>query len=101
MSVLETLLDQGFTFRSFPVYPQHMGVEKYHCAALLELSEEGKVRQFSSAGYLLDTGEIALLIERQGKSLFVYKSNEMPAEGDPMENYRRFVEELRSILDQQ
>jgi len=101
MSVLEILLDRGFTFRSIPVYPHHMGVEKYHCAALLELTEEGKVRQFSSAGYLLDTGEIALLIERQGHALFVYKSKELSAEGEPLENYRRFVEELNSILDQQ
>ncbi len=101
MNILEILLDRGFAFRTFPAYPRHMGVEKYHCAALLELTEEGRLQQFSSAGYLLETGEIALLVERQGRPIFVYKSKEVPAEGEPIEQYRRFIEELRSILDPQ
>ncbi len=98
---LEILLDRGFAFRSFPAYPRHPGVEKYGCAALLELTPEGRLQQFSSAGLLLDTGEIALLVERQGRPVFVYKSRELPADGEPMENYRRFLRELGSILDQQ
>ena len=99
MQVLEKLLEAGFAFRSFPAYPRHVGVEKHHCAALLEMTPDGAIRQFSSAGYLLGSGEIALLVERGGRSLFVYKSKEVPAEGEPLENYRRFLGELRAILE--
>jgi hypothetical protein len=100
MDTIEKLLRQGFTFRSFPAYPRHLGVEKYTCAALLERTAEGEWRQFSSAGALLEEGEIALLVERLGRSVFVYKSRELPAEGERLENYRRFMEELRSALGQ-
>ncbi|MBI2816460.1 MAG: hypothetical protein HYX72_05945 [Acidobacteria bacterium] len=101
MNILETLLDRGFAFRPFPAYPRHLGVEKYHCAALLELTPEGKLKLFSSAGYLLDSGEIALLIERQDKSVFVHKSKEVPAEGEVLDRYQRFLRELQSALDKQ
>ncbi len=100
MEILENLLEQGFTFRSFPAYPRHMGVEKYNCAALLELTPEGGLRQFSSAGYLLD-GQIALLVERQGRRMFVYKSKQVEAEGEPLKNFERFLKELRVALGQQ
>ena len=101
MQVLEKLLEAGFAFHSFPAYPRHVGVEKHHCAALLEMTSEGAIRQFSSAGYLLDSGEIALLVDRGGRPIFVYKSKEIPAEGEPLENYRRFLDELRAILETQ
>ncbi len=101
MNIIEKLIDQGFSFRTFPTYPRHLGVEKYHCAALVEVSEEGRLRQFSSAGYLLDSGEIALLVERNGRPTFVYKSKEVPAEDELMKQYQRFLHELHSILRQQ
>lgn len=100
MEILENLLEQGFTFRSFPAYPRHLGVEKYNCVALLEPAPEGGVRQFSSAGYLLD-GQIALLIERQGRRMFVHKSKQVEAAGEPLENFERFLKELRVALGQQ
>ena len=100
MDVIEILFREGFSFRSFPAYPRHIGVEKYNCAALLESTPEGGWRQFSSAGALLEDGEIALLVERRGQSLFVYKSKELPAEGELMENYRRFLQELRTVFDE-
>ena len=100
MEILENLLEQGFTFRSFPAYPRHMAVEKYNCVALLEPAPEGGVRQFSSAGYLVD-GQIALLIERQGRRMFVHKSKQVEAAGEPLENFERFLNELRATLAQQ
>ena len=100
MDMLEKLLQEGFAFRSLPAYPRHLAVEKYHCAALLELTPEGKWKQFSAAGYLMD-GQIALLVEREGHPAFVYKSKQMPAEGEAMESFERFQQELRSALEQQ
>ena len=98
MDVIEKLFQQGFAFRNFPDYPRHLGVEKYGCAALLERTAEGGWKQFSSAGHLLEGGKLALLVEKEGRSFFVHKSNQLPAEGKRLENYRRFLEELRAAL---
>ena len=101
MNPLEKLLEQGFEFRTSPTYPRHVITVKYQFAALLEMTPEGRVQQFSSAGLLLDTGEIALLVERQGRSAFVYKSKEVAAEPEKLESYQRFLRDLRAALDEQ
>ncbi|MGH9784553.1 MAG: hypothetical protein ACRD88_10230, partial [Terriglobia bacterium] len=63
MDALEKLLEEGFAVRSLPAYPRHLRVEKHGCAALLEPTPDGRWKQFSAAGYLVD-GQIALLVER-------------------------------------
>lgn len=100
MDAVEHLVEQGFSLRSFAAFPRHLGVEKYNCVALLEHTPEGKWKQFGSAGYLLD-GQIALLVERNGQATFVYKSKQMPATGQPLEDFQRFQRELSSTLAQQ
>ena len=100
MDALEKLFAAGFTLRSLPAYPRHPVIEKYHCAALLELTPEGRWKRFSAAGYLLD-GQIALLVERAGRRVFAYKSKQLPAEGEALERFDRFQQELRSVLDEQ
>ena len=100
MDAIAKLLRDGFSLRSLPAYPRHLAVEKYHCAALLERTPEGRWKQFSAAGYLID-GQIALLIERGVRRVFAYKSKELPAEGEAMENFERFQQELRAVLEEQ
>ena len=100
MNALEKLVAEGFLLRSLPAYPRHLRVEKYHCAALLELTPEGKLKQFSGAGHLVD-GQIALLVERGSKQVFAYKAKQVEAEGEAMENFRRFERELNAVLEGQ
>ena len=100
MDLLEKLVEQGFTLRNFPAYERHLGVQKYGCAALLEPTPEGIWRRFSSAGYLLE-GQIALLVERGGEKFFVHKSKQLAAEGQPLEDFARFLKELGALLAQQ
>ena len=100
MDAIEKLVQEGFSLRSLATYPRHLAVEKYNCAALLEFKPGGKWKQFSTAGYLLD-GQIALLLDRRGRRVFAYKSNELPAEGEALENFQRFQRELQSILEAQ
>ena len=45
--------------------------------------------------------QIALLVERQGKKLFVFKSKQLPAEGEPQAQFERFLAELDAILSAQ
>ena len=100
MHVLEKLAAEGFTLRQSPRYERHLIVEKHGCAALLEPTPEDRWRQFSAPGYLID-GQIALLVERNGGRFFVYKSHRIPAEGDVLAGFERFVQELNTILNHQ
>ena len=100
MDTLEKLVAEGFMLRSLPAYPRHLRVEKYDCAALLELTPEGLLKQFSLAGYLVD-GQIALLVERGGRQVFAYKGKQVEAEGETLESFRRFQQELRAVLEGQ
>jgi hypothetical protein len=100
MDALEKFVEQGFTLRTMPAYERHLVVEKYDCAALLEPTPEGRWKQFSSAGHLLD-GQIALLIDRGGRKFFVHKSKQLAAEGATLEVFERFLQELEAILNSQ
>ena len=100
MNAIEQLLQQGFSLRSLPAYPRHLAVEKYNCAALLELTPEGRWKQFSAAGHLID-GQLALLVERNGRKVFAYKAKQLPAEGEALESFERFQQELRAALEKQ
>ena len=100
MDVLEKLVAEGFVLRSLPAYPRHLRVEKYDCAALVEVTAEAKLKQFSAAGYLVD-GQIALLVERNGRQVFAHKTKEVEAAGEAMESFRRFERELGAVLEDQ
>ena len=100
MDALEKLVAEGFLLRSLPAYARHLRVEKYDCAALLEMTPEGLLKQFSAAGYLVD-GQIALLVERGGKQVFAYKGKQAEAKGEALENFRRFERELKMVLEGQ
>ena len=100
MDALEKLVAEGFVLRSLPVYPRHLRVEKYDCAALVELTPEGKWKQFSAAGRLVD-GQIALLVEQGGRQVFAYKTKQVEGGGETLENFRRFERELGEVLESQ
>lgn len=98
MDALEKLVAEGFLLRSLPQYPRHLRVEKYDCAALVEMTPEGRLKQFSAAGHLV-AGQIGLLVERNGRQVFAYKAKQVEAEGEILENFRRFERELGEILE--
>ncbi|MBI3933174.1 MAG: hypothetical protein HY316_00685 [Acidobacteria bacterium] len=95
--LLEKLIDAGFSLRSLPAYPRHLATEKYNFVALLEWSKDNHWRQFSAAGLLID-GQIALLMARDGQSLFICKTKEIPADDAMMGQYHQFQHELENVL---
>ncbi|MSO21598.1 MAG: hypothetical protein EXQ56_14325 [Acidobacteria bacterium] len=97
MEFLGQLVRREFTFRVFEAYPKQLGAVKYNCVMLLDLLPDGRWTRFSAPGLLIDE-QIGLLIERNGRQVFVHKAQEVPAEGAPLENYRRFVQELEELL---
>jgi len=96
-AVLDRLKQFGFQFLALPRYERYVATERKGFAALLEYTPEGEIRQFSAPGYLLD-GQLALLVEREGQSLFVSKDRQVRADAALLEHYHRFQRDLRAAL---
>lgn len=94
---LERLRALGFAFRTLPRYERQVAAERDGFVALLEYTPAGEIRQFSSAGYLLDD-QIALLVERPAGRFFVAKQKEIAATATLLEAYQKFQADLRSAL---
>ncbi len=94
---LERLRGLGFNFLTLPQYERYIAAERDGFAALLEYTMSGEIRQFSSAGRLIE-GQIALLVERGGETVFVAKQNREAATAAGLESYHRFQRDLRSAL---
>lgn len=95
--VLEKLRERGFQFLMLPRYERQVVAERDGFVALLEYTPGGEIRQFSSAGYLMED-QIGLLIQRGPSSFFVAKKKEVLATRDLLERYGKFQHDLRSAL---
>ena len=95
--VLERLRELGFQFLTLPRYDRQVPAERDGFVALLEYTSEGEIRQFSSAGYLIE-GQIGLLIQRGSNNFFVAKKTEVLATPELLDRYRKFQQDLHSAL---
>lgn len=96
MQALGKLKELGFDFVQLVRYERHLAATRDGFAALLEYRDE-QIHQFSSPGYLLD-GQLALLVERGGETMFVLKEKQVAANPGMLASYRRFQDDLRSAL---
>ena len=94
---LAKLRDLGFQFLTLPRYERQVAAEREGFVALLEYTPSGEIRQFSSAGYLIE-GQIGLLVQRGAASFFVAKSREVLATPELLARYGKFQQDLHSAL---
>ncbi len=94
---LKTLLEQGFEFRTYPLFEGHIAVKKYGCAALLKPLSNGRLEIAAQPGYLVE-GNIAVKVQQGREEWFVWKSHRIPATSERQQQLRRFEEELRRLL---
>ena len=93
---LQSLVDAGFELQIFERYPKAVGAVRDGCIALLEVTPEG-VRPVGQAGWRM--GEVmGLLVERNGRQVFQYKSEVLEATPERLAALRRFREELEALL---
>lgn len=95
--VLDRLKQLGFQLLRLPRYERYVAAERHGFAALLEYTDEGRLRQFSSAGFLVQ-GELTLLVERAGENQFVSKNQQIRASAQMLADYQRFQRDLRTAL---
>src|SRR5690349_15688193 len=100
MNLLEELARRGFTFQVFEAYPKQLGAVKAGFIVLLDLSSAGRWVRFSSPGRLIND-QIGLLIERQGRQVFVHKSAEFAVDAEALDQFREFNREIDEALAMQ
>ena len=97
ISILERLQKRDFQTIAFPMYPNHIGVRKGNCAALLALVPPGGFSVFGSPSYLIG-GNISVSIHRDGRKWFVWKKERLEATPARLAELAQFISELTDCL---
>lgn len=94
---LQRLIAAGFAPARFPLYPNAIGIQRNGFAALLTPFPGGGLRMLGEPCWLID-GNLAVRVERRGQTYFVWKSREVRATRELLEELARFVADLTPIL---
>jgi hypothetical protein len=93
---LQSLVEAGFELETFERYPKAMGAVRDGCIALLEVGPDG-LRLVGQPGWRM--GEVmGLLVERNGRQVFQYKSEMVEASPERLDALRRFREDMERLL---
>jgi len=93
---LARLYQAGFDVQTFDRFPRAIGVVRDNCLALLESTPEG-LKLITTPGWRMGES-IGVLVEQNGRQVFVHKSETVDATPERLETLRRFREELESLL---
>jgi len=94
---LQRLIAGGFAPARFPLYPNTVGVQRDGFAALLTPYPGGELRILGEPCRLID-GNLAVRVEREGQTFFVWKKRQVFATEQMMSEFKRFVADLTPIL---
>jgi hypothetical protein len=97
VAALERLLGGGFTPAVFPLYPDAIAICRGSVSALLEPEEGGGLRLIAPASYLLE-GNFSVRIRRDGREWFVWKSRQVEATPERLEEVAQFSADLSALL---
>jgi len=93
---LARLYQAGFDVQTFDRFPRAIGVVRDNCLALLESTPEG-LKLITTPGWRMGES-IGVLVEQNGRQVFVHKSETVDATPERLETLRRFREELENLL---
>jgi len=96
-TLLQRIHALGFEFVAFPVYPNHIGVRKGNCAALLEPVSSGTFQIVGESAYLID-GNLSAKITLDGHDYFIWKKQKVEATALRRAELSSFAEELSEAL---
>ncbi len=95
-ATLERLLRAGFRFVTIPHVERYLPVEKDGFVAVLEPAAGG-LAIFGQVGYGMGEG-MGVLVERQGRRVFVWHEQTVDATPDLLAEYQRIRSELETLL---
>jgi hypothetical protein len=77
-ALLQRILSVGFELIAFPVYPNHIGIRRGNCAALLAPIAPETFKIFAEPAYLVD-GNLSARITLDGHEYFIWKKQKLEA----------------------
>ena len=93
---LQKLYLAGFELQAFERFPTSVGVLRDGCIALLRATPQG-LEIIGTPGWRM--GEVmGVLVERDGRQVFLAKSETIEATSEKVEALRRFREDLDRVL---
>jgi hypothetical protein len=75
---LQHLHKLGFELVAFPIYPNHVGIRRGDCAALLAPIDNGTFRLFGEPTYIVE-GNLSAKITLDGRTFYVWKKQKLEA----------------------
>ena len=95
--VLQRILSLGFELIAFPVYPNHVGIRRGNCAALLAPTTPDTLRVFAEPAYLVD-GNLSARITLDGHEYFIWKKERLEATAARRAELASFTTDLSDAL---
>jgi hypothetical protein len=95
--ILQRVLSLGFELIAFPVYPNHVGIRRGNCAALLAPTAPDTFRVFAEPAYLVD-GNLSARITLDGHDYFIWKKQKLEATAARRAELTSFAADLSDAL---
>ena len=95
--ILQRILSLGFELIAFPVYPNHVGIRRGDCAALLAPVVPDTFRIFVEPAYLVD-GNLSARIALDGHDYFIWKKQKLEATAARRAELTSFADDLSEGL---
>jgi hypothetical protein len=96
-ALLQRIHALGFELVAFPIYPNHVGVRKGNCAALLAPVASASFRIFGQPTYVVD-GNLSAKISLDGREYFIWKKQKLEATPARRSELESFVADLAEAL---
>src|SRR6266699_4881231 len=93
---LQRIYLAGFELQTFDRFPKCVGVVRDDCIALLVPTPQG-LQMLGTPGWRMGEA-IGVLVERDGRQVFLAKQEVVEATADRLETLRRFRAELQECL---
>ena len=96
-ALLQRLLSLDFELIAFPVYPNHVGIRRGNCAALLAPITQDTFQIFAEPAYLVD-GNLSARITLDGHDYFIWKKQKLEATSTRRTELASFAADLTEAL---
>jgi hypothetical protein len=91
------MLSSDFELIAFPVYPNHIGIRRGNCAALLAPVVPDTFRIFAEPAHLVD-GNLSARITLDGRDYFIWKKQKLEATPARRAELASFADDLAEAL---
>lgn len=96
-ALLQRIHTLGFELVAFPIYPNHVGVRKGSCAALLAPIASRSFRVFGEPTYIVD-GNLSARVTLDGREYFIWKKQKLEATPVRRAELESFAKDLGEAL---